>query len=158
MRILIILTITFMALSLNPGVTLAKDDDKDRRNAARELLVVTESGKMAELILGQMLPRFQQQLPDVPKEFWNEIVESVDGDEIIELVVPIYAKHLSAKDMRSISKFYKSKAGKNFISIQGALTQESMTAGQVWGGELAQKIIIKLKKEGHIKEPPPAKE
>jgi hypothetical protein len=63
------------------------------------------------------------------------------------MVVPIYDKHLSEQDIKSVIAFYETPAGKRFVKVLPQLTQESMVAGQKWGMALAQKVVDRLQKQ-----------
>lgn len=111
----------------------------------RKLMEVTGAGDMGVQMMNQMLPALKQMIPDAPAEFWTDVMAEVDGNQIIELVIPVYQKYLSEEDVQAINAFYNTPAGKNLIQVQPAIIQESMMLGQEWGKGIAEKVITKYK-------------
>ena len=100
----------------------------------------------------QMFTMFSQQYPDVPEQFWAEFKEEfikISTDELVVLFAPVYARHLTSKDLDDIIAFYQTAAGKKLASSQGAITAESMSVGQDWGAVLGEKVLKKLKEKGY---------
>jgi hypothetical protein len=87
-------------------------------------------------------------MPNVPESFWADFSKKANPNELIDLVVPIYDRHLSSDDVKGLVAFYQTPPGKNFIAAQPKITQESMTAGQEWGRTIAQRVIDELQKQG----------
>lgn len=111
----------------------------------RKLMEVTGAGDMGVQMMNQMLPALKQMIPDAPDEFWTDVMAEVDGNQIIELVIPVYQKYLSEEDIKAINTFYNTPAGKNLIRVQPAIIRESMMLGQEWGKGIAQKVVTKYK-------------
>lgn len=100
----------------------------------------------------QMFNMYQAQFPDIPEKFWNEFEQefiNTSMDELVNLIAPVYSRHLSAEDLDQIIAFYSTPAGKKLASSQGAITTESMAVGQEWGMRLAEKVQKKLKEKGY---------
>jgi hypothetical protein len=110
----------------------------------RKLLEVTGSAKLGQQVLAQMLNTFRSTNPKVPDEFWDQIMKEFDSGTMIDLVVPIYAKHLTHEDVKGMLAFYESPLGHKLIEVTPVIAQESMTAGQQWGLEIAQRIQKRL--------------
>ncbi len=51
----------------------------------------------------------------------------------MELVIPIWAKHRSQRDVIMLLNFYQSPAGQSFIRVQGQMQQEAYEMGEKWG-------------------------
>lgn len=115
----------------------------------RKLMEITGAGEMGIQMMNQMLPALKQMIPDAPEEFWTDVMAEVDGNQIIELVIPVYQKYLSEEDVTAINAFYNTPAGKNLIQVQPAILQESMMLGQEWGQGIAEKVIIKYKAQAN---------
>lgn len=54
-------------------------------------------------------------------------------DKLVELMTPIYKKHITLGDLEEINKFYQTPAGKRIIAAQPKVVDESIQAGQQWG-------------------------
>ena len=139
-------TILALALSLvclAPALaqqTAPAEDAAAKRQDIRKLLEVTGSAKLGQQVLAQMLSTFQSTNPKVPEEFWDQVMKEFDAGTMIDLVVPIYAKHLTHEDVEGMLAFYESPLGQKLIAVTPVITQESMEAGQQWGMEIAQRI------------------
>ena len=75
-----------------------------------------------------------EQLAKVDK-FAESIFNDMPVDEMIEVMIPIYQKHLTKSDLDSISAFYVTPVGQKLLREQPAMTQEAMKAG----GEIGKK-------------------
>ena len=120
-------------------------------NAVRRLLAATGARKNMQVVLDQMIGTYRTNMPQVPSEFWDEMQKQFNPDSLMELEVPIYAKYLSLDELRAVSAFYESPAGKQFVTAQPAILQESMEAGRRWGAEMGRQIVEKLKARGYTK-------
>jgi len=68
-------------------------------------------------ILNQMISMFKQQQSSVPKEFWDEFTVEINRDgvsQLVDLVLPIYQKHLTEADLLGVIAFYETPVGKKF--------------------------------------------
>ena|SRR5437763_1192069 len=143
---------TLLALALSlvclaPAVaqqTAPAEDAAAKRQDIRKLLEVTGSAKLGQQVLAQMLGSFKSTNAKVPEEFWDQILKEFDSGSLIDLVVPIYEKHLTHEDIKGMLAFYESPLGRKLIEVTPAITQESMTAGQQWGLEIAKRIQKRL--------------
>jgi uncharacterized protein len=119
----------------------------------RKLLLLTGSDKLGTQVLVQMLAQFKAmpQFKKVPPKFWDDFQKEASVNDLIDLIVPIYDRHLSHPEVKAIIKFYESPSGRKFTSVLPAITQESMVAGQAWGQALGQKIAERMKKKGYDK-------
>ncbi len=113
----------------------------------REFMDVTGSGELGIQVMNQMIPSLKQLAPDAPDSFWDDFRKEVSADELISLIVPVYQKHFTEDDMKALIAFYKSEAGKKYVSKLPAISQESMQLGQNWGQQLAQKVLQKYSAE-----------
>ncbi|HEY0555196.1 MAG TPA: DUF2059 domain-containing protein [Thermoanaerobaculia bacterium] len=124
--------------------TAPAEDAAAKRQDIRKLLEVTGSAKLGQQVLAQMLDSFKSTNSKVPEEFWDQILKEFDSGSLIDLVVPIYEKHLTHEDIKGMLAFYESPLGRKLIEVTPAITQESMTAGQQWGLEIAKRIQKRL--------------
>ncbi len=111
----------------------------------RHLLDLSGTSKLATQMMGTMIQSFKQMMPDAPAGFWDEFAKGVNPQELIEMIVPIYKKHLSHDDIRAAIAFYESPAGRHLVANQPAILQDSMAAGQQWGQVLSQRAMAKVK-------------
>ncbi|VAW73483.1 FIG01059457: hypothetical protein [hydrothermal vent metagenome] len=134
----------FLSISAIPVSSMAEPASKE---SIKKMMVKTGAGKMGVQVMGQMIPALKQMIPDAPEEFWQGIMAEVNADKLIELVIPVYQKHLTEEDIKGINAFYDSPAGKKLIKVQPEIVQESMLIGQKWGEQIAQDVLLKYKEQ-----------
>ncbi|MCI5072522.1 DUF2059 domain-containing protein [bacterium] len=72
----------------------------------------------------------------------------MSNNKFTEMLVPVYAKHFTDKDIDGLIKFYKTPLGKKLLEKQPLIMQDSLIVGQQWGQEintLLEKELIKCK-------------
>jgi len=114
----------------------------------RKLLAMTGAGAMGAQVMHQMIEPFKKAMPNVPPSFWAEFAAEMKPDELVEKLVPVYDKHLSAQELKDIIKFYESPSGKKLLAAQPAIMQDSSVVGQEWGREIGERVMKKLKEKG----------
>ena len=115
-----------------------------KKQDIRRLLVMTGSGKVGIQVFDNTIAQFQKSFPGIPDEFWREFREEADANALVELIVPIYDKHFTHKDIRGLIAFYESPLGKKLVSKLPQIVKESMAAGQKWGEELSNRTLKKI--------------
>lgn len=126
----------------------AEGGGKARHGDIRKLLTLSGAGRLGVQTAQQMMAALRPLVPDAPESFWDEFTARLDPDELVELMVPIYAKHLSAQDVKGLIAFYESPAGKHLTSAQPLILQESMAAGQRWGQKIARDLVEAARAKG----------
>jgi len=130
-------------------------ENNSYKSSLKKLLQISGTEVTYKGALDQMISMFKQQQSNVPKEFWDEFSIEVNKDafnQLVNLVLPIYQKHLTEADLLGIIAFYETPVGKKFAEKTPLVTQESMLAGQEWGKQIGQKVVSKLKDKGYLKE------
>lgn len=125
------------------------------KSSLKKLMHISGSELAYKGALDQMISMFKQQQSNVPKGFWDEFSAELNKDaynQLVNIVLPIYQKHLTEADLLGVIAFYETPAGKKFAEKTPLITQESMLAGQEWGREIGQKVADKLKEKGYVKE------
>jgi hypothetical protein len=51
------------------------------------------------------------------------------SDDIVNAVVPIYARHFSLDDIQALIQFYESPLGQRFVEVLPQISQESQAVG-----------------------------
>jgi hypothetical protein len=67
-------------------------------------------------------------------------VASLDVNELIDLIVPIYDRHFSEADIDGMLAFYRSPLGQRVTQALPEITTESQEAGREWGQALGMKV------------------
>lgn len=101
----------------------------------------------------QMFTLFKQQYSNVGEEIWSEMeleFSKTSLDDLTEMLVPVYSKHLTIEDLSQLIEFYDSPVGKKFAKSSPLITQESMQIGQQWGMKIGQEFEKKMKERGYV--------
>jgi hypothetical protein len=123
--------------------------DSVKAQAIRQLLEVMGVRKTMAAALDGMIAIQQRSMPSVPDDFWVQMKAEMSVDELIEQLIPVYDKHYSFEDIRTLTAFFETAAGKRFVAEQPAMMQESMAVGAAWGREAGERILKKLKEKGY---------
>ncbi len=117
----------------------------------RKLLHLTGADRIGQQIVENMFASYRKMLPQVPAKFWDEALKEMQSSHMVELVIPVYAKHFSDADIQGLIAFYQGPLGRKVVKEMPAITQESFSLGQAWGRAVAEKVKKRLVEEGYIK-------
>jgi len=134
-------------LVLVSAVALSSTASAEQASAEsiKSLMRQTGSGDIGVQMMDQMLPALKKMVPDAPEKFWTDVMKEVNANEIEDLVIPVYQKHLSAQDIEAITAFYQTPAGKKLLKVQPEIMKETFAIGQEWGQGVAREILSKYK-------------
>jgi hypothetical protein len=143
-------TILILGLLASPtGGAHANDDAKTSDELALELLEITGGTAMAQQVMDMMSAQMRPAYPSVPQAFWDELIGSLDGNQLSAMMVPVYSKYYSREDLLALLQFYRTPLGQRVIKLSPAIMQESMEIGGAWGRAKAAEIIERLQKQGY---------
>lgn len=146
-RILITFTLILAAVTLSFG-----QDNSAYKNTLKKMMDVSGATGSYKVVIVQTFKMLKEQKSQVPEDVWTHFEKSfleTSQEELVEMLVPIYQKHISLPDLKAIIAFYQSPAGKRFSEKTPVIIQESMQLGQQWGMKLAQEFDKKLKEKGY---------
>jgi hypothetical protein len=63
---------------------------------------------------------------------------------LINLLVPVYAKYLTKRDVDQLILFYQSPIGRKLASVTPAISLDSTKVGQQWAESIAPELQAKL--------------
>ena len=110
----------------------------------RTLIEVTGAGEAGVKMMQDMIASMREVLPDVPEEYWTRFAAKVDPDGLIQLCIPIYAKHFAHEEVKQLLEFYRTPLGQKLITALPAVAEEAMAVGQQWGESLAAQVLQEL--------------
>ncbi|MEO8652146.1 MAG: DUF2059 domain-containing protein [Hyphomicrobiaceae bacterium] len=157
-RVLIVALLSFV---VGHGLMAQQRPSDDAMVAARAF--VEASGAAAQfdqvmpLMADQMSKAFRSLAPDRGREIEEAMAEVVKRfitrkSELIEEIAAIYADKLSVDDLREITKFYQTGAGRRMVESLPEVTRRAAAVGQNWGqrigAEIANEMRRELKKRG----------
>ncbi|KIO76773.1 hypothetical protein TH53_13220 [Pedobacter lusitanus] len=122
------------------------------RESFKQLMILNGSENTFKAVISQMITSLKAQRPEVKEETWNQFNETfqkVGIEDLLDLLLPVYQKHLSQEDIINMIAFYQTPSGKKFAEKTPLITQESMQAGQIWGQKIGEDFAKKLKEQGN---------
>lgn len=143
-RVLVLVLLVCVSLS-----ALAQTPSSAQHAKVRKLLELTGAGKLGMQVIDGMMATWRQAIPDVPKEFWDSFRAKVKPDDLVNMLAPVYEKHISEADLDTLIAFFDSPAGRRYIEKQPFIVADSMKVGQEWGERLAQEVIAELTAKGY---------
>ncbi len=138
-------------VALGSGRALAQSAAKgaSKTEDIRKLMQLSGAGDLGAQMAKQMIPALKQAAPGVPEAFWSQFAAKIKGDDLVDLIVPIYEKHLTADEVKQLITFYQSPVGKKMVQVQPQIVQESMDAGRQWGIKLAEEAMREIHEKGY---------
>ncbi|MBC3916498.1 DUF2059 domain-containing protein [Undibacterium sp. CY18W] len=132
--------------------------EKPTDASLKELLVVTNSQQILKAVEAQVDGLMKNVLEQTTKDrplnaesqkaldkFRDKVriihKEQFGWDKLEPLFIDIYSKSLTQEDVDGIIAFYKSPAGKSYVSKMPAMMQQSMASMQKLMGPMMEKII-----------------
>ena len=140
---------------------------EEKRQDIRRLLQLNGAGQAGVQIIEQMLPNMRniyrglfERLPARSRELAVQIMEeetrrSFTAERMVEELIPIYDKYLTAEEIKSLIAFYESPAGRKFVALMPVIIRESSGAGERIAGEAIERIRKRFQEEGIPAPPPP---
>jgi uncharacterized protein len=99
--------------------------------------VMDEMGKNLKPLLTNSLPpgQYREKLVDL---FFVKFQSKIDMQQLLDLAVPIYDKHLSHPEVRGLIEFYQTPLGQKTLKVLPAMLSELQEAGRKWGSDLGR--------------------
>ena len=81
-------------------------------------------------------------MPGVPAAFWEAISARAHATipQLVDSLVPIYARHLTQQELEQLVAFYSSPLGQHLIDVQPLIAKESMEVGGRWGKLIGEQV------------------
>lgn len=133
-----------------PAPPAAAAIDPALEASIRTLITVSGGAGLGKQMFEGMMASMSEAMPQVPASFWEGAKAEFDPDEFTALLVPIYAKYYNREEIEQLITFYQSPLGQKMVSTSPAVVQDSMAAGQVWGQQIAQRVITRLQAQGTL--------
>ena len=110
--------------------------------SVRKLLAATGATKLMLGNLESMIASQRQNNPQIPAAFWDAFLAHArrDTTRLVDMLVPIYAAHLTQPELEELLRFYNSPIGQRLTAVQPAIFKESMAAGESWGEQIARMV------------------
>jgi len=125
----------------------APPPDSPKIQDIRRFFRVTNVGELAFADIRRNCELQKRANPDIPTEFWTELLKALKPGEFVERMVPIYDKHFSHEDIKAWNVFFETGPGQVFLKNQMVVLEESMIAGQSYVQEVGGPILQRLRKK-----------
>ena len=143
-----VLTCAFILTSVSVSLSQAAADYK---SSLKKMFEVSGSQEAYKSAIRQMFVMFKQN-QNVPAEIWTEMEKEfllTSLDELVDMLTPVYEKHLTRADLQALIDFYQTPVGAKFAGKTPMIMQESMQVGQQWGQKVAESVQRTLKEKGY---------
>jgi len=134
---------------------------ESKRTDIAKLLEITGVLDIAEQMLDSLVQDMMQLLksarPDLPEWAFDQATDEVNQvikeniPNLIDLMIPIYDKHLTDEEIKGLLAFYESELGKKVIKLTPQLMKEGMAAGRELGKSLSSvtedRVMKRLERE-----------
>ena len=150
-RSLIAVTLAALAFALPLDAQQTRAPVDPATNATiRRLLDLTGAAQLALRGMESMISAQRAASPEVPAVFWDAFLDRARRDisHLIDEMVPIYAAHFTLAQLTELVRFYESPLGRHLAEVQPLVAQESIQAGQRWGGAIGRVVAESLSRAG----------
>lgn len=111
-----------------------------RYNDIRTLIILEVSEEIFIQSFGQEMETFKKRDLGVPDDLWTTFIKTLNYEELIELMLPIYDKHYTHEEIRQLIKFYNTPLGKKYSFTLPTITRESSSIILKWINENLKNI------------------
>jgi uncharacterized protein len=146
-KLIIIISLMIVSVTTNFAQT-----DANYKVSLKKMLQVAGSEESFKVAIKQMFDMYKKQSTNVPDSVWSDFENeflSTSIDQLVDMLAPVYQKHMTEEDLKKIIKFYQTPTGKKYAEKTPLIMQESMEVGQQWGMKMGQVFQEKLKAKGY---------
>lgn len=118
----------------------------------QKMFEVSGTENVYKTVIAQVFGMFKQQYSHVDSTVWEELegeFMQTSMNDIVDMLAPVYRKHLTEVDMQTVIDFYQTETGKKFAEKTPLITQESMQIGQEWGRKIGEEFVKKMEERGY---------
>ncbi len=153
------LTFALVALCTLNGTAAAEKTKQDTLHLFRVSGVQMQFeqflGRLYDQLLGEFEPFFRATA--LATGDMNQATEMRDSlrrlcrarariDELMELMAPVYERHLGEEDIQKLIEFYESPLGKRFVEKMPQIISESQAVGMEYGERAGKEITAEMEK------------
>lgn len=107
--------------------------------------VVRNNPKLNEDQRKAEMANVERRMPTITAALQKELNDPMLVDALYKEVAPLYARHFTADEVKALTAFYRSPAGKKSLEVMPALMGESAQIAQKLTQERAKRIIEQTK-------------
>jgi len=113
----------------------------------KELIAITHVEESFKALVPEIFKQLKSTFPQVSEKEWGLLQTEFDVMQLVEVLIPIYERHLSREDVQALLAFYRTALGQKLISIMPQIMQEGFAAGQQWGVKIGNRIAERVAQE-----------
>ena len=167
LRRIILAGLLIFVAGIGAGARAQEGAAEEKRRDIKRLLQLIKVGESGVLVFEQFLPEIRviltaamDSLPPAKREravviMEEEMRREATPERVVEELIPVYERHLTAEEVKALIAFYESPAGTKFTSIQAQLIKESAVVGEKLSDAAVKRVMKRFEEEGI--ESPPAK-
>ncbi len=135
------------AAATTPKVKPAKAaTDPQKEASIRELIRISDTEKLYQQSIRQMLSMYREQMPTVPTEMWKKMETKFSNvSEVLDALVVIYDKYYTQEDVDGLLAFYRSPIGKKYLQTLPAVQAEASAFGKEWGTRKGAEVDAEMR-------------
>lgn len=130
--------------------------------AAREVLIGSGISRSFDAIAPQFADQVRQTFaatrPEIAKDL-DEVLAALkpeldkQREDLVNTTARLFAARLSEPELREVSRFFNSPAGKRYVEVQPVMLDSMFNEMQAWSQKLSEFIVARvreeMKKKGH---------
>ena len=140
-----------LLFSLCSYISLFGQAETEYKQTLKKMFEVSGSEAAYKSAISQMFAMFKQS-QQVPANVMAELEQDfmkTSMDELVDMLAPVYHKHMTRDDLMKLIEFYETPVGVKFAQKTPLIMQESMQIGQEWGMKIGQEFEKRLKEKGY---------
>ena len=134
-----------LLLNLLIGPVHASDEDAQKVAEIRKMIqvdgTVTSMSEFHRLFIANI-----QRRTDISNSLKKRIESEIDFNQLLDQMIPIYAKNFSLDDLKAINAFYASPSGRRLAEKKPEMMREGMAYGRLWGLRMGSRIGLEIAK------------
>ena len=133
------------------AIDLFGQAETEYKQTLKKMFEVSGSEAAYKSAISQMFAMFKQS-QQVPANVMAELEQDfmkTSMDELVDMLAPVYHKHMTRDDLMKLIEFYETPVGVKFAQKTPLIMQESMQIGQEWGMKIGQEFEKRLKEKGY---------
>lgn len=136
------------------GAPVASGPEARRRKEqkVRRLMALTGAEDAGKQMLEIMTEQFANN-PSIPTGFMEKFRELAEKQSMVDMLVPVYMRHLNEEDLDAAIAFHESPAGRRFLAAQPRVMEEAKEVGEKWGVRLAEQALRALAEDERRPQP-----
>lgn len=129
------------------ALTTHAEISPEKRQEIEKMLRLTGMEKLVTQMKQQMISGFEQEMPNVPTEFWSRFEKKMDVHELIEKIIPVYDKYYTIDDLKAVNAFYETPTGQKVLANMPQVVKESMEIGREWGEKIGKEAAAEAEQD-----------